>query len=60
VDADAFRRDLDRKLRSQTFRTDTNQMLRIGVSFEIDAAADRVRRELLDRLDPAPGPKGSL
>jgi predicted nucleotidyltransferase component of viral defense system len=55
VDADAFRRDLDRKLRSGTFRKDTNQMLRTGVVFDIDAAAERVRRELLDRLDPAPG-----
>jgi predicted nucleotidyltransferase component of viral defense system len=57
VDADAFRRDLDKKLRSEIFRRDTDQMLRTGVSFDIDAAAERVKRQLLDRLDPEPGPK---
>jgi hypothetical protein len=55
VDADAFRRDLDRKLESKTFRKDTDRMLRTGLSLDIAAAAERVRRELLDRLDPAPG-----
>jgi predicted nucleotidyltransferase component of viral defense system len=57
VDADAFRRDLDRKLRSETFRKDVGYMLRGGVTFDVDAAAERVRRELLDRLEPKPGPK---
>lgn len=51
VDADAFRRDLDRKLKLRSFRNDMNQMLRAGVSFDIDAAAERVRCELIDRLD---------
>lgn len=51
VDADAFRRDLDRKLKMDSFRNDMQQMTRAGVSFDIDAAAERVRRELLDVLD---------
>lgn len=51
VDADAFRRDLDRKLKIVSFRNDMHQMLRAGISFDIDAAAERVRRELIDRLD---------
>ncbi|MBX9827477.1 MAG: nucleotidyl transferase AbiEii/AbiGii toxin family protein [Xanthobacteraceae bacterium] len=51
VDADAFRRDLDRKLKLVSFRNDLHQMLRAGVGFDIDAAAERVRRELLDVLD---------
>jgi hypothetical protein len=59
VDADAFRRDLDRKLKMVSFRNDMHQMLRAGVSFDIDAAAERVRRELLDRLDRRPTSKAS-
>lgn len=54
---DAFRRDLDRKLRSETFKEDVGYMLRNGVTFDIDAAAERVRRELFDRLDPKPHPQ---
>jgi predicted nucleotidyltransferase component of viral defense system len=54
VNADAFRQDLDKKLRSETFRKDVSPMLRKDVSFDIDAAAERVRRELFDRLDPTP------
>jgi hypothetical protein len=59
VDADAFRRDLDRKLKMVSFRNDMHRMLRAGVSFDIDAAAERVRRELLDRLDRRPTSKAS-
>jgi hypothetical protein len=52
VDADAFRRNIANKLRMPTFRSDMGQMLRPGISFDVEAAAELVISELIDRLDP--------
>jgi hypothetical protein len=56
VDADVFRRNIANKLRMPTFRRDMGQMLRPGVSFDVEAAAKLVISELIDRLDPKPTP----
>lgn len=52
VDADAFRRNIANKLRMPTFRSDMGQMLRPGISFDVEAATGLVISELIDRLDP--------